>query len=211
MDYCKEIKEANYGQNVCVVMEGGSVDFDPKKLRDVIGAEHITYNEYLDIQFASLGKTRSGFANCFYNITMGFKGRIERFAKGRVCFKAIYLEGMYPDGEMFEGKEDHVWMEIDGFEAFCVGDSVSFWAEVYRYVKTGNGKQIDFGLRKPEGIKRIAPYELPTDRELVEQEIRSLLCDVCLYSEQCNRTTCLRDKKELRQVKKDMIQLIERT
>lgn len=204
MDYYEEIKKANYGQNICMMMEGGSIDFDPKKRKEVVGAERMTYDEYLDVQFASLGKTRGGFASCFYNFAMGFKGRIERFTNGRVCFKAIYLEGMYPDGEMFESKEDHVWMDITGFEGFRVGDNVSFWAEVYRYVKTGNGKLIDFGLRKPEGIKRIASYELPSDEELLNQEIRLMLCDVCFYGEQCNRTFCLRDQKELRQLKKDM-------
>ena len=204
MDYYKEIKKANYGQNVCTMVEGGSIDFDPKKCKEVVGAEQMTYDEYLDVQFASLDKTRGGFACCFYNFTMGFKGHIERFAKGRVCFNAIYLEGMYPDGEMFEDKEDHVWMDITGFEDFQVGDSVSFWAEVYRYVKTGNGKLIDFGLRKPEEIKKITSYELPSDEELLNQEIRLMLCDVCFYGEQCNRTFCLCDQKELRQLKKDI-------
>lgn len=93
MDYYEEIKKANYGQNVCMMMEGGSIDFNPKKRKEVIGAERMTYDEYLDIQFASLGKTRGRFASCFYNFAMGFKGRIERFAKNRICFKAIYLEG----------------------------------------------------------------------------------------------------------------------
>lgn len=204
MDYYEKIKKANYGQNICTMMKGGSIDFDPEKRKEVIGAERMTYDEYLDVQFASLGKTRGGFARCFYNFTMGFKGRIERFAKNRVCFKAIYLEGMYLDGEMFEGKEDHVWMDITGFKDFQVGDSVSFWAKVYRYVKTGNGKLIDFGLGKPEGIKKIASYELPSDEELLNQEIRLMLCDVCFYGEQCNSTFCLRDQKGLRQLKKDM-------
>lgn len=204
MKYSEEIKRANYRQNVCTITEGGSIDFNLEKRKEVIGAERMTYDEYLDVQFASLGKTRGGFANCFYNIAMGFKGCIERFAKGRVCFKAIYLEGMYPDGEMFEDKEDHVWMDITGFESFRVGDCVSFWAEVYRYVKTGNGKLIDFGLRNPEGIKKIASYELPTDDELLNQEIALVLCDTCFYSEQCNKALCLRDSKEMRQLKKDM-------
>lgn len=204
MNYYENIKKANYGQNVCMMMEGGSIDFDPEKRKEVVGAERITYDEYLDIQFASLGKTRGGFACCFYNYAMEFKGRIERFAKSRICFKAIYLEGIYTDGYMFEGKEDHVWMDIAGFESFQVGDCVSFWAEVYRYIKTRNGKLIDFGLRKPKGIKKIDSYELPTDEELIDQEIRLMLCDTCFYSEQCNKNYCLRNPKEIRQIKKDI-------
>lgn len=50
---------------------------------------------------------------------------------------------MYLDGVMFDDKEDHVRMSKTGFEELDVGDSVSFSADVYRYVKTGNGKLID--------------------------------------------------------------------
>ena len=42
---------------------------------------------------------------------------------------------MYTDGRMFDGKEDHVWMDKSGFEEYAVGDGVSLGAEVYRYVK----------------------------------------------------------------------------
>ena len=111
-------------------------------------------------------------------------------------------------GGMFDGKEDHVWMDKKGFEKFKVGDSVEFFAEVYRYVKTGNGKQIDFGLRNPEGIKQIPSYKLPTDEELAEQSIMMIICETCHLSEHCNRTVCMRPKKEINQLKKSMKDLI---
>ena len=72
---------------------------------------------------------------------------------------------------MFDGKEDHVWMDKSGFEEYNVGDSVSFSAEVYRYVKTGNGKRIDYGLHNPTGIQQIEAYELPSDNALIMQEV----------------------------------------
>lgn len=68
------------------------------------------------------------------------------------------------------GKTD-VWMDKCGFESFKVDDCVEFSAEVYRYVKTGDGKLIDYSLRNPEGIKRIESYQLPSDDELMKQEI----------------------------------------
>ena len=88
---------------------------------------------------------------------------------------------------MFDDKEDHVWMDKSGFEKYNVGDSVSFCAEVYRYVKTGNGKLIDYGLRNPTGIQKIEAYELPSDDELIMQEVEQLICETCFLSEQCNR------------------------
>ena len=42
---------------------------------------------------------------------------------------------MYMDGVCFDGKEEHVWMSSSGFENYKVGDSVSFFADVYRYLK----------------------------------------------------------------------------
>ena len=53
----------------------------------------------------------------------------------RRCLKRIFISGMYTDGTMFDGKEDHVWMDKSGFEEYAVGDGISFGAEVYRYVK----------------------------------------------------------------------------
>ena len=47
----------------------------------------------------------------------------------------VFISGMYTDGTMFDGKEDHVWMDKSGFEEYAIGDGVSFGAEVYRYVK----------------------------------------------------------------------------
>ena len=57
-------------------------------------------------------------------------------------------------------------MDLDGFEEYQEGDSISFFADVYRYLKTGNGKRIDFGLMNPKDIKRIPGYELPSDDEV---------------------------------------------
>jgi len=116
-----------------------------------------------------------------------FKGQIEKVKPKHICFKRIFISGMYTDGTMFDGKEDHVWMDKSGFEECAVGDSVSFCAEVYRYVKTGNGKLIDYGLRNPTGIQKIEAYELPSDDELIMQEVEQLICETCFLSEQCNR------------------------
>ena len=102
--------------------------------------------------------------------------------------------GMYSDGDGFDGKEDHVWMDKTGFEEFNVGDSISFRAEVYRYIKTGNGKLIDYGLRNPIDIKKIEEYQLPSDDELRMQMINQMICETCYLSEHCNRVSCLLPK-----------------
>ncbi len=91
----------------------------------------------------------------------------------------------------------------------AVGDSVSFCAEVYRYVKTGNGKLIDYGLRNPTGIQKIEAYELPSDDELIMQEVEQLICETCFLSEQCNRNYCTMDPKKKRLLKQEMFRAIK--
>ena len=187
-----------YGEKDCVLDEGGIILFDPASQRNVVGAEKFSYNDYLDVQFASLGKKhRPYFSDCFFSAVMShFKGQIEKIKPKHICFKRIFISGMYTDGTMFDGKEDHVWMEKSGFEECAVGDSVSFYAEVYRYVKTGNGKLIDYGLRNPTGIQKIEAYELPSDDELIMQEVEQLICETCFLSEQCNRNYCMMAPKQ---------------
>ena len=208
MENMNEFKKAHHGAKVCVQTEGGVVMFDPDSQKEVVGAERMSYDEYLDVQIASLGKLRREFVKLYFNIPMGFKGEIEKMNKDKICFKRIFTTGMFFDGGMFDGTEDHVWMDQKDFEEFRVGDSVEFFAEVYRYVKTGNGKQIDFGLRNPEDIKRIPSYDLPSDEELIEQSINEIVCEACYLNEHCNRTWCVRSKGELNQLKRQMKKMI---
>lgn len=200
-----------YGEKDRVLDEGGIILFDPASQHNVVGAEKFSYNDYLDVQFASLGKKhRPYFAGCFFNAVMShFKGQIEEVNPKHICFKRIFISGMYTDGTMFDGKEDHVWMDKSGFEEYNVGDSVSFGAEVYRYVKTGNGKLIDYGLRNPTGIQKIEAYELPSDDELIMQEVEQLICETCFLSERCNRNYCTMDPKQKHLLEQEMFCVIK--
>lgn len=208
MENWNDFKKAHYKQNTCVSTEHGPINFNPNRLSDVVGAEKMTYDEYLDVQIASLGKTRTYFECCFYNCVLEFKGQIEKINKSRVCFKRIFVTGMCLDGEVFCGREEHVWMDKNGFESLHIGDSVSFFADVYRYVKTGNGKQIDYALRNPEDIRIIPSYTLPSDEELQKQDIDALICETCYLRGQCTGV-CLRPKQEMRALQRQMLQALK--
>ena len=190
----KKLFETYYGKNVMVTTYDGVIDFNRAGFKDIVGAEKFTYDDYLDVQIKSFHKTRGWFANCYYNIALSFKGRIEKKIKEYICFERIMVEGMYSDGSCFDGKEEHVWMNIVGFENYKIGACVSFYAEVYRYVKKSNGKQIDFALRNPEQIQEIESYELPSDNDLREQEISSIFCESCYLRECCSKVFCLLSK-----------------
>lgn len=196
---------AYYGEKDCISDENGIVFFAPDSQKAVVGAEKMSYDEYLSVQLASLGHDyRSGFANGVFNYLLEFKGQIEKIKAKHICFKRIFISGMYPDGEMFDDKEDHVWMDKAGFEELKVGDSVSFGADVYRYIKTGNGKLIDYGLRNPTGIKKIEEYQLPSDDELRMQMIGGIICETCYLSEHCNRVSCFFPKEKTEQKRQMM-------
>ena len=200
----------NYGEDAYVSGEGGLIFFNPNSRKDVVGAEKMSYDEHLDVQLASLGHTyRSRFANGIFNCLLGFKGQIEKVKPKHVCFKRIFISGMYSDGVMFDDKEDHVWMDKSGFEEYNVGDNVSFSAEVYRYVKTGNGKLIDYGLRNPTGIQKIEAYELPSDDALIMQGVERLICETCFLSEQCNHNYCTMNPKKKRLLEQEMLRAIK--
>lgn len=198
----------HYGDDIMVMSELGNIDFSLDGKSDIVGGEKLSYDDYLNIQIQSYGKQRSWFAMCYYNLSGKFMGCIEKRTKNNVCFQKIYVSGMYPNGDCFEGKEDHVWMDIHGFEDFKAGDSVSFYAEVYRYIKTGNGKILDYSLRNPEDIKQISSYELPSDDDLIRQSIDQIFCETCYLSEHCNKTYCLRNQEELQALRSQMFSMV---
>ena len=199
-----------YGEKSIVSTYDGAIDFDPEGYRNIIGAEKFTYDEYLEVQINSFQKIRGWFAACYYHIPLGFKGCIEKITKMNICFRQIEVNGMYPDGSCFVGRENHVWMGQAGFESFHVGDCLEFSAEVYRYVKTGNGKLIDYSLRNPTEIKRITAYELPSDDDLIRQEVDQLICETCFLSEQCNRVLCIRNSEERQKLQKQLFETIKK-
>lgn len=73
------------------------------------------------------------------------------------------------------------------------------------------GKKIDYGLRNPEGIEKIEAYELPSDDELLMQSINSIICETCFFREQCYGTYCLRNEKELKAIREDMMKIAKAT
>lgn len=188
----EELKEEFYGTNTIASTQWGLIDFSPDAVKSIVGGENLTYDEYLEIMHKSGSGTRPYFENCYYSGTLAsFKGEVERRTQSRICFKRIDISGFYGDGTGFSGKEDHVWIDSCGFEDLKSGDCVSFDAEIYRYLKTSNGKAFDFGLRNPYNIQKIDNYILPTDEELRLQAVDELICEVCMVNEHCYMGMCI--------------------
>ena len=204
----QECKAEFYKRGYLVITEWGLINFGEKSMKDVKGGENLTYDEYLDAQKRAYGKERPYFQRCYYEAFFcDFKGCINKIdiKKNKVCFEKIDVSGIYSDGTGFQGKENHVWMERNGFENYAVGDCLSFQAEVYRYLKVGSGKQISCGLRDAYDIVKIDEYELPTDEELNLQAIDRIICEVCMFNEHCYMGMCIASEEWRENMRKAML------
>lgn len=203
MSKWEDFKKAHYGKDICVHYNGGVIDFSPRSIQEVEHGAFKSYDEYLDVQMRSCDKSRDYFELCFYygGGCTDFRGKIDRLdpIKGKVIFKRIMVSGTYSDGTGFYGKEDHVWMDQDGFTGFQPGDCLWFSAEIYRYMRRGNGKLIDYGLRAPATIRKTDAYMVPTDEELIEQQINQLVCETCRYYPHCSMGICIANEQERRE------------
>lgn len=206
----EDLKQMHWEENIIVdTQEWGYIDFSPKGKDEVVGGEKLTYEEYLDAQMAIGKNIRGWLFLCYHESPLGFMGQIERITKKAICFKRIYVSGMYMDGECFEGKEDHVWMSLENFEDYQVGDCLEFFAEAYRYLKTSNGKQIDYGLRNPSGIKKVDSYKLPSDDDLLRQSIDQIICETCMFRDHCYGGFYIANKDCLKNMRESMFNAIK--
>lgn len=205
----QKFKREYYGTNLVVLSSWGTINFSKSSMNDVVGGEKLTYSEYLDVMKMSGGSVRSSFEMCYYEVPVEFTGQVERITKDNICFKRIYVCGMFLDGECFEGKEDHVWISKIGFDKCRVGDCFKFHAEVYRYLKTSNGKRIDYGLRNPEDIMKIESYELPSDDELLMQNIDQIICEGCMFRDHCYGGMCIANEQWREDMRKAMFEEIK--
>lgn len=201
MSEWKKLKREFYRKDTLLKYHGGIINFSPESINSVENGTFKSYDEYLEVQERSCGKIRTYFEmSYYYGCSCDFKGQVARVnaLDGTVLFKQITIEGFYGDGDGFYGKEDHVWISTEDTSAFQPGESLSFNAEVYRYMKHGgqDGKLIDYGLRDISDIRKIESYEVPTEEELVDQQISQLVCETCLYHDQCSGVSCIANMNE---------------
>ena len=79
----------------------------------------------------------------------------------------------------------------------------------YIFLKTGSGKQIDYAMRNPEDIRKIDAYALPSDDDLIRQEVDQMICETCLFRDHCNGVFCLRNPEERAALQKQLFDAIK--
>lgn len=191
----KELKKKFRGKTLLVMSEYGVIDFSPD-ISDIVGGQNLSYDDYLNIVIGSKEPVRSSFQEAFYmGIATIFYGKISVIRGKQICFKELAVETVANNGEVYFGKEDHVWMPKKEFEGYQVGDSLSFNAEIYRYYKKKT-QSINYALRNPANIE-VSRYRQPTERELLFQEIDKIVCETCLYADHCYFGNCLNTKMRI--------------
>lgn len=195
-----KLKRKFYKKNYRTTFEAGMIDFSPDSMNTVRGGSFKSYDEYLEVQRQSCGKQRRYLEQCYYEhcFDVECKGQIERFddARGKVLFKRIMISGMHSDGCGFYGKEDHVWTDKAAFGDYSPEDCVRFTAIVYRYLRHGEGKSIDYGLENADSVSKCGSYEVPTDEQLVQQQIEQLVCETCHFHDHCFMGMCVANEQE---------------
>lgn len=125
----QKLKKEFYGSKTCVQSEWGIVDFNTDSMSDVVGGEKLTYDEYLDILMKSSKNVRGWFEMCYYETPLKFAGQVEKINKDNICFKRIYVCGMFMDALFLLLKLCEVWANSYGAgEVACIGSSILFLA-----------------------------------------------------------------------------------
>ena len=188
-DEWKLIQKKYYGKNTWVSVNDGMIDFSPNGMKKVKGGEQLTYPDYLKIQYSSLGHTKVGLERVFFDAySARFKGEITKKIHDHLLFKKLYIDAIDSDLVGYVDSEDHVWMSAKPFNDLKINDCVEFDAKVYRYLKVGHGKRIDYGLVNPKNIKRITPYSLPSSEQIKRQIVDDLLWSTSKYNGIVDRT-----------------------
>ena len=121
-------------------------------------------------------------------------------------------------GTIDEGCEEHVWVgrnhtdDVGGAQPFHnagiqVGDTVSFEGDVFLYRR--RDKTFDYAIENCRNIVKIQPYSLPTQEQLLEQELGHLVCETCLYSSQCYGEPCLAPEGYREQAIKNLKEILQ--
>ena len=91
MDDGKEVKKDYYGDPDCWVTDkNGVIDFSPAGMKDVKGAENLSYDDYLEIQYSSLNHTKRSLEHFLITIGLRIKGKSSK-RLGKIYFLSAYI------------------------------------------------------------------------------------------------------------------------
>lgn len=120
-----------------------------------------------------------------------------------VVLKKVVVDGIRHDGIGFMGSEDHVnifdakdiktLMEKD----LHPGDKICFAAQTKEYERKDGS--VDFSFCDISDVEVVDNYDIPTKEELIDEQIRNLVCEVCIFNEHCYCRMCVANDDEAKE------------
>ena len=202
------LKKKCYRKNMVALIGSGFIDFTKASfltlIRGCVDKYSYTndmisrlpnYDAFLDIQRENIGKARADVARIYFDAGsyVVCYGKIQKFShirekRDKVCIEKVTIYNPHSldvDWNLFTGTLDHIWVESCYFEGMDIGDNVKFEATISPYLKTGNGKQIDYGLEVSDDAEQIDDYYWPTKEDVRNSIANRNKCASCLYNDYC--------------------------
>lgn len=129
--------------------------------------------------------------------------KVVSIEENQAVLKNVVIDGIRHDGMGFIGSEDHVNIfntkdiKILKEKNLQPGCKICFMAQSYEYERKDGSS--DFSLCNISDIEIIDDYDIPTKEELIDEQIRNLVCEVCLYDDSCDCGMCMADKNEVQE------------
>lgn len=170
-------KRRFYNTDTVLCMEGGGIIFSKRifEAKKVEYGEWLSYDNYLDLQYYSIGRIHSAlfgiFADCSSADALGKIEAIDTVNK-RIYFSKLWVRQLDPSPwSGYEEFEEHIWIDQQGLEEFEVGDCIMFEAAVTRYLRNADSDPrnyaIDFKLNSFRVVDTVNEDFLPTDDMLL--------------------------------------------
>jgi hypothetical protein len=123
--------------------------------------------------------------------------------ENQAVLKNVVVDGIRHDGIGFMGSEDHVNIinkkDIKTLKEKNLhpGHKICFMAQSYEY-KRKDGS-VDFSLCDISDIEIVDDYDIPTKEELIDEQIKNLVCEVCIFNEHCYCGMCVANPDEVKE------------
>ena len=129
--------------------------------------------------------------------------KVVSIEKEQIVLKDIVAKGIRHDGIQFMGSEDHINIfsekDINTIKEQNIypGCRICFTAYPYQY--TRKNKSTDFSLCEISNVEIVSDYHIPTREELIDEQIKNLVCEVCLFNNQCYFGMCVVNQNEVKE------------
>ena len=108
--------------------------------------------------------------------------KVVSIEENQAVLKNVVVDGIRHDGMGFIGSEDHVNIFNDKDiktlkeKSLHPGCKICFMAQPYEYERKDGSS--DFSLCNISNVEIVDYYDIPTKEELIDEQIRNLVCEV---------------------------------